>query len=74
MELTWTASLSEISIDIGTSRTILVSNTNAMHYQFTIGGTLLSFPGPLMFTAMDPTCVIDSIQLDLLEREYIVVS
>ena len=65
--------LSEITIDIGTSRTIPVSNTNAAHYHFTIGGTLLSVPGPLMFTAVHPTCVIDSIQLDLRERKYIVV-
>ena len=61
--------LTEITIDIGTIRRIAVSNTNTTHYQFAIGGTLLSAPGPLMFTATPTACVIDSIQLDLRERK-----
>ena len=61
--------LTEISINIGTLVTIEVSNTNTTHYQFNIDQTLLSSPGPLMFTADDPTCVVESIQLDLRSRK-----
>ena len=59
--------LTEISINIGEDRMIPVSNTNTTHYQFSIDGTMLSPDGlhTLMFTAMNPTCVVESLQLDL---------
>ena len=59
--------LTEISINIGVDRMIPVSNATTTHYNFTIGGTMLSPDGlhTLMFTAMNQTCVVESLQLDL---------